>query len=84
MLQYRLLGLHSIEKRTSSSIFLFSHQSYILHGYLWTYEGKIIVVNKTHPPPTKKRKQTKQKQKQNRKTKEKENTSPKKCPSLVH
>lgn len=54
MLQYRLLGLHSIEKGRSQVFFFYSHQSYILHGYLWTYEGKIIVVNKKHPPPPKK------------------------------
>lgn len=55
MLQYRLLGLHSIEKGRSQVFFFYSHQSYILHGYLWTYEGKIIVVNKKHPPHQKKK-----------------------------
>lgn len=53
----------------------------VIYGHM---KAKSLLSTKNIPPPTKKRKQTKQKQKQNRKTKEKENTSPKKCPSLVH
>lgn len=52
----------------------------VIYGHM---KAKSLLSTK-NIPPTKKRKRTKQKQKQNRKTKEKENTSPKKCPSLVH